>query len=126
MGIQSTVKCIDALRSQTGSVTAESALSLAGVFFIVVICLQSASIVAVYLQLQGATYEASQIASAFGSHTERQQSAERFLSHHIPRAQSKVQITNTIATVRAQQDVDVAFVNFTIKVETSSARWETL
>ncbi|MEN9923493.1 MAG: hypothetical protein RIS09_1007 [Actinomycetota bacterium] len=120
------MKLIDVLRSQTGSVTAESALSLAGVLFMVVICLQSASIVAVYLQLQGATYEASQIASAFGPRAERKQSAENFLSHNIPRAQSKVHISNTTATVSALQEVDVAFMSFTIHTQTSSARWETL
>lgn len=112
------------LRSQVGSVTAESALSLAAIFMVVVLMLQSFSVVFVYLQLQQATNEASHIASAFGSVSEQHQRAELFLSSYIPKAQSSVEITDTLAIVKARQQIQILSFSFTINAHSMAGRWD--
>lgn len=112
------------LRSQVGSVTAESALSLAALVMVAVVILQSISIMFVYLQLQHATSEASHIASAFGQVSDQQRQAELFLSTYIPKAQSSVEITDTFSTVRAQQHFQILSFTFTVKAHSTAGRWD--
>ena len=114
------------LRSQVGSVTAESALSLAGIFVVVVVFLQSLSVIVVFLQLQTATYEASQIASAFGSENKQKQKALEFLTLSIPQAKFKVEIQNNIAVAEAHQRIELLTFNFMIKAKSTSACWDAL
>jgi len=114
------------LRSQVGSVTAESALSLAGVFVVVVVFLQSLSVIVVFLQLQTATYEASQIASAFGSENKQKQQAHEFLTSSISQAKFKVEIQNNAAVAEAHQRIEFLMFNFVIKAKSTSARWDAL
>lgn len=126
MGLQSTVMPLTRLRSQVGSVTAESALSLAGIFVVVVVFLQSLSLIVVFLQLQTATYEASQIASAFGSENKQKQQALEFLTLSIPQAKFKVEIQNNVAVAEAHQRIELLTFNFMIKAKSTSARWDVL
>lgn len=114
------------LRSQTGSVTAESALSLASIFVVVLVFLQSLSVIVVFLQLQTATHEASQIASAFGSENTQKQQALDFLALTIPRATFKVDIQNKVSVAEAHQRIELLAFNFSIKAKSLSARWDSL
>ena len=114
------------LRSQTGSVTAESALSLAGMFVVVLLFLQSLSVIVVFLQLQTATHEASQIASAFGSENTQKRQALDFLALTIPRAKFKVDIQNNVSVAEANQRIELLSFDFLIKAKSLSARWDSL
>lgn len=126
MGLQFIVMLLKRLRSQTGSVTAESALSLAGIFVVVLVFLQSLSVIVVFIQLQTATHEASQIASAFGSENTQKQLALDFLALTIPRAKFKVDIQNNVSVAEAHQRIELLAFNFSIKAKSHSARWDSL
>jgi len=107
-------------------VTAESALGLAGLFFVVLLFLQSFSLIVVYLQLQSATYEASQIASAFGSKDEQTRQAMNFLSAQVPNAETKVEIMTDVASATARQRIQIFALGFRIEATSTSARWDSL
>lgn len=126
MGFQLIVNISLKLRSQRGSVTAESALALAGIALVLLVCLQSLSVIVLFLQMQNATYEASQIASAFGSLQEQQQDAQKFLSTYLPNAATSVQINDTTAVANASQRIEVLSFGFTIDVKSVSSRWDAL
>lgn len=106
--------------------TAESALSLAGIFVVVLLFLQSLSVIVVFLQLHTATHEASQIASAFGSENAQKQLALEFLTLTIPRAKFKVEIQNNLAVTEAHQRIELLAFDFMIKAQSTSARWDSL
>lgn len=106
--------------------TAESALGLAGLFFVVLLFLQAFSLIVVYLQLQSATYEASQIASAFGSKDEQKRQAMNFLSAHVPNAEAKVEILTDVALATAHQRIQIFALGFRIEATSTSARWDSL
>ena len=104
--------------------TAESAISLGAIIMVVILLVQSLSILVVYLQLQHATNEASHIASAFGSASEQRQQAEHFLTSSIPKAHSSVEITDTRATVMARQHIQILSLTLTIRALSTAARWD--